>query len=558
MSAAIARRRVSRAVIGNVLVGLVLLVVIGLLFAWQPPSAPIVLPGADRLGVAALALLLYFAGCAGLWWQRRRRRPPPATFVTPTAETIRVVFASQTGRAEQLAQQTADALRSAGLASQLLPLSAFDPRSSAASSRVLFVASTTGEGDAPDGAYRFVREQMSRQADLSGLQYGVLALGDRSYSNFCAFGRDLDLWLQHGGAQALFDRVEVDGNDSDDGALRHWQQQLRTLAGEHGAEGAWWADWTAPRYQRWQLIERERLNAGSLGQPVFRLALQALPGEDAVWRAGDIAEIGPCNDPADVRAFAMTIGLDLQQPVDAAEGAGARLGERLARCRLPADAERKALRGVSIAELLNGLDELPHREYSIASLPADGRLELLLRQTRHSDGRLGHGSGWLTEWAPLGAGIALRVRRNTGFHLADDDASPLLMIGNGTGVAGLRAHWRARIAAGHRRNWLIFGERQRHCDFHFRDEIERAQRDGGLVRVDAVFSRDGEALRYVQDALRAEAERVRAWIADGATVLVCGSLKGMAPAVDAVLRETLGEAGYEALVEQGRYRRDVY
>ncbi|MFX5510409.1 hypothetical protein ABTD49_21515, partial [Acinetobacter baumannii] len=80
--------------------------------------------------------------------------------------------------------------------------------------------------------------------------------------------------------------------------------------------------------------------------------------------------------------------------------------------------------------LIDALPPLPHREYSIASLPADGRLELLVRQTRHDDGRLGLASGWLTEHAPLGASVALRVRSNRAFHAPADDR-PLLLIGNG-------------------------------------------------------------------------------------------------------------------------------
>ena len=72
------------------------------------------------------------------------------------------------------------------------------------------------------------------------------------------------------------------------------------------------------------------------------------------------------------------------------------------------------------------------------------------------------------------------------------------------------------------------------------------------------WSRDGQSPRYVQDALVAEAERVRSWIAEGASVYVCGSLEGMAPGVDAALQQILGASAVEALAAAGRYRRDVY
>ena len=81
---------------------------------------------------------------------------------------------------------------------------------------------------------------------------------------------------------------------------------------------------------------------------------------------------------------------------------------------------------------------------------------------------------------------------------------------------------------------------------------------GVLTRLDRAFSRDPGGVRYVQDLLRAEADTVRDWVDRGATLMVCGSLKGMAPGVDAALREILGEDRLLDLREAGRYRRDVY
>ena len=63
---------------------------------------------------------------------------------------------------------------------------------------------------------------------------------------------------------------------------------------------------------------------------------------------------------------------------------------------------------------------------------------------------------------------------------------------------------------------------------------------------------------HVQHLLARHAQQLREWVADGAALYVCGSLQGMAGAVDAVLRETLGEADVDALIRDGRYRRDVY
>jgi sulfite reductase (NADPH) flavoprotein alpha-component len=100
------------------------------------------------------------------------------------------------------------------------------------------------------------------------------------------------------------------------------------------------------------------------------------------------------------------------------------------------------------------------------------------------------------------------VRENRSFH-APEDARPLILIGNGTGIAGLRAHLHARARAGHQRNWLLFGERTAQHDFFFRSEIEAWRDTGILERVDLAFSRDQTARRYVQHLVAAAAAEGR-------------------------------------------------
>src|SRR5690606_25809313 len=125
------------------------------------------------------------------------------------------------------------------------------------------------------------------------------------------------------------------------------------------------------------------------------------------------------------------------------------------------------------------------RDYSIASIPSDGSLHLLVRQERRSDGSLGVASGWLTQTAPLGAIVDLRLRAHANFRLGDNAARPLILIGNGTGLAGLRGLLKARGARGQpSRNWLIFGERNAEHDFFPRDEIAQWQATGVLERAD--------------------------------------------------------------------------
>src|SRR5690606_6333977 len=246
--------------------------------------------------------------------------------------------------------------------------------------QALFVVSTYGEGEPPDNGCSFIRRYAkshkdSSPLDLSILKFGVLALGDRSYQHFCGFGHSLEHLLHSHGAQSLFDLIEVDKCDESD--LRHWQYYLGQLTGE-----TQFTDWTQPEYQPWLLQERLCLNPRSLAAPAFHLRLTpALNTIDPnMWQAGDSAEIGPCNSPALVQQFLDELILDGDVLTDSVQF---NLAELLQRRQLPDEQSARAkLRGLKTEEILASLPELPHREYSIASLPAEGTLDLVVRQMR--------------------------------------------------------------------------------------------------------------------------------------------------------------------------------
>jgi len=357
---------------------------------------------------------------------------------------------------------------------------------------VLFVVSTYGEGDPPDAATPFWRAALQAAPALAGMQYGLLALGDRSYDQYCGFGRALDGWLQQAGASALFERIDVDRCDP--AALQQWRQQLSHIAGTADLPA-----WEAARFEPWQLAARQHLNPGSAGGAVFHLELAPPAGQPLPdWQAGDLVQVQHADEP--------------DRP----------------------------------------------REYTIASLPADGRVHLMVRQTQRDDGRPGLASGWLTAQAHVGEPIALRVRSHASFRIGDNSQRPLILIGNGTGLAGLRAHLKARADRGTPPAWLVYGERQAAHDAHYDAELRAWAAQGLLARLDRVYSRDQPQRRHVQHLLAEQTHTLREWLDSGAAIYVCGSLQGMAGEVDAVLREALGEATVDMLIEQGRYRRDVY
>jgi len=426
--------------------------------------------------------------------ERRRQLAPGGSDAAPWL----VGYASQSGTAERLAWQSAGVLQAAGLPVTVMALDRLDGARLGTVRHALFVVSTFGDGEPPDNARAFARRVMADCAPLQELRYGLLALGDRRHANFCGFGRRLEHWLRGHGGQPLFASVHLDGDDG----LPRWRRHLAEIAGRDAAGVGEAAPW-----QAWRLAHRTLLNPGSAGGPVWLVAFAPPPG--AHWQAGDLAEILPGCTPAQAEDF---------QAGDAQAG----------------DA----------------------RQYSICTLPEEGRLGLLVRQVRH-DGGLGAGSGWLTDGAPVGGEIALRLRSHPGFHLPEGDF-PLILIGNGTGMAGLRPLIRARALAGRHANWLLFGERNAACDFHFGAEIAAWQAEGVLRHVDLAFSRDQADRIHVQDRLAQQVARLVEWVAAGAMIYVCGSAEGMAPGVHGVLVRVLGEDAVAALEAAGRYRRDVY
>nr|WP_165439610.1 sulfite reductase flavoprotein subunit alpha [Pseudomonas sp. 9.1(2019)] len=510
------------------------------------------LPGRILVTIASLSMPLFFITGWLLYLDRRRkkRQIKQARQGLSTAHSDAspwlIGFASQSGLAEQLAWQSAGQLQAAGFAVRVQPLAALSEQDLQQASHALFVVSTFGDGEAPDSARGFERKVLNQPLALSSLKYSLLALGDRQYPHFCGFATRVQQWLNERGAQSLFTPVQVDSGDPE--ALQHWQQQLGQLTGTAPA-----ANWQAPGYNNWTLEQRQLLNPGSSGSGVYLLGLKAPHASDS-WQAGDLVEVMPRQSPAAIEHFLQGLGLSADTRVQL-DGLQETLAQALGGRQLPDN--RGHLVGMHAQALVDALIPLHMREYSIASIPEDGLLQLIVRQERHADGSLGLGSGWLTEHANVGSAISLRVRRNSGFHLPAEPC-PLILLGNGTGLAGLRSLLKARIAKGQQRNWLFFGERNAAHDFHCREELQGWLASGDLARLDLAFSRDQAQKIYVQDRLRESADEIRRWLADGAAIYICGSLQGMAAGVDQALTELLGEPALQALIEQGRYRRDVY
>lgn len=370
----------------------------------------------------------------GSWQSTRRiaRHLPAKGYAGP----LLIGYASQSGFAALLAEDLARNLAAGGHPAHARSLHSLSTLDMGKAHRMLFIVSTTGEGDAPDNAAAFVSRVMGGTPNLQKLRYGILALGDRSYANFCGFGRALDAWLMSAGAISAFSRIEVDSGHA--GALDIWRQAVERFT-DHTLSADPLPFQQAALAQRWTLVRREILNSGSPGAPIHHIVLR--PTEPAVhWHAGDVGRIW----------------------------------------------------------ISNNSDEIPtSRDYTLASLPQSGYAQLMVREVLKPDGQRGLGSGWLGHGLAIGGELRMEIRCNREFH-SPEAAVPLILIGNGTGLAGLIAHMEARALARQRGQpvgpaWLLFGERTCQFDALCSERLEGWLASGVLDRLDRAFSRDAHA-----------------------------------------------------------------
>ena len=220
------------------------------------------------------------------------------------------------------------------------------------------------------------------------------------------------------------------------------------------------------------------------------------------------------------------------------------------------------------------LSPLRPRLYSISSSLAanPGQVHLTIgRVAWEHNGRVRKGvaSTLFADRLAAGQRVRIFVQTSHGFRLPADAASPVIMVGPGTGIAPFRAFLQERAAvAATGRNWLFFGDRNAATDFLYRDELEAMQQAGRLSRLETAFSRDGDRKVYVQDRMRDAAGELWQWLQEGASFYVCGDAKRMALDVDRTLHEIVADQGgyspaaakeyVEHLSKTGRYQRDVY
>jgi sulfite reductase alpha subunit-like flavoprotein len=496
---------------------------------------------------------------------------------------VLVLFASQTGGAEEQARSAASALVGSGVRAGVVGMDRADP--SRLAPTTLLVASTFGDGGPPDNGSAFWERLRAPDAPrLDGHRFAVLAFGDSSYAQFCGHGRRLDERFAALGADRLLDRVDCEPGEED--RADDWTTRVLHLLADRPVLPAPRRAPTRPTRRdpyRTRLVRNVRLNRPGSSKEVRQFGIARDEGLE--YRAGDALGVWPVNDPRVVEEVARLTGnapedladLDVTRPSPellSFVGRHSRepgLSAQWCWGRQTADVLRAFPVKAEPVEWRNLLKPLQPRQYSISSAPEahPDEVQLTVSVVRFGDPvRHGVCSTFLADRAD-GQGLRVFVQPSPAFRPPADPTVPVVMVGPGTGVAPFRGFLQQRRAhGGGGRNWLFFGERSSATDWYYKDEFEAWREDGSLTRLSLAFSRDQPEKVYVQDRMRRQGKDLWRWIDEGAHFYVCGDASRMAKDVDTALRDVVAEHGgmsaddaaahVAAMAADKRYVRDVY
>ena len=229
---------------------------------------------------------------------------------------------------------------------------------------------------------------------------------------------------------------------------------------------------------------------------------------------------------------------------------------------------------VNATQLVKLLRPLQPRYYSISSSPKafPGELHLTVGVVNYKNaGRLKQGtcSTFLSEVLVDDEHVPIFIESNTEFRLPENDETPIIMVGAGTGIAPYRAFVQHRELADNRgKSWLFFGNRNFETEFLYQTEWQGFLKSGALTKMDVAFSRDGAKKQYVQDRLHENAAEIYQWLEEGAHVYICGDMKKMAGDVQHTLVKIVEKHGVmtkenaleyvDNLQKEKRLQLDVY
>lgn len=516
--------------------------------------------------------------------------------IQPEKRAITLLYGSETGNAQGLAEIFEERLSNIGHNVTLKAMEEFKPKNLKNVEDLFIITSTQGEGDPPDNAAELHEFIHGRKAPkLEGVRFSVLALGDQTYEFFCQTGRDFDKKLEELGAERLYERVDCDVDYEED-AEKWMANVINTIDSapegtqseqvvSESIKSAKEKKYSKANPYQAEVLENINLNGRGSNKETRHIEF-LLDNFGEEYEVGDCLVVLPQNDPALVELLISTLGWDPGDQIQISEdGDTISLEEALTsyfeitKLTKPLlqnaaayfdnealedkvqDSEwiQNYIEGRDFIDLLNDfppeelepedlyqiLRKLPPREYSISSsyqsLPDEVHITVgAVRYNTHGRDRSGVCSVQFAERIQPGDTVPIYLKRNPNFKFPKDGDTPVIMIGPGTGIAPFRAHMQEREEYGYKGNtWLFFGDQHFTTDFLYQTEWQEWLKDGVLEKMNVAFSRDTDQKVYVQHRIAEHSKEFNEWLEKGASIYICGDEKNMAKDVHQAIRNVL-------------------
>ena len=538
-------------------------------------------------------------------------------FSEDRGKALTILFGTHTGHCEEIAHQLEARANQKGIATKLISLYDYKVRDLNKEENLALIVSTHGEGEPPlmaEGLLDFVK---NGKAKINNLKYSVLALGDRSYKFFCQTGIEFDKWFGKLGGTEIQALVKCDV-DYEAQATKWIGDLISNIAVDDDAtpivvnkEIANKAKYSKSNPFYAEVLDKRKITGRGSDKEVWHLEL-SLEGSGLSYEPGDSLGIYTNNPPELVQKIIDFAGLSANATIttkyddvtlyealfhhfeitvlnkkvleDYNDFAGSSKLKNLIN-----DPEKleEYLYGSDLLDLLNDfptkitalqlisiLRYLPYRLYSIASSIGANPDEVHITVAKvdfefRNRKRKGACSTYLSERLIENEKIPVFIEKNINFRLPEENQTPVIMIGAGTGVAPYRAFIQELEARGNRNNsWLFFGDRTFTDDFLYQVEWQKYLQNGVLGKIDLAFSRDQKDKIYVQNKLQESAAEIYRWLEQGAHLYICGDRKKMFNDVQNTLIQIIQTQGgiteenatayLKKLQKEKRYQTDVY